>query len=91
MILLGTNDIRGITVCPSTKNYTISCDYVCGCNLSGCSDNLTSKTDILITGNIDGSKVYIIECNKVSQIIFNITVRDLNGAIVGSKSITFSG
>ena len=93
MILLGTNDIRGITACPSALNdntYTISCDYVSGCNLSGCSYNLTSMIDIPITGNIEGSNVNIIESNKVSQKTFQLTVRDLNEVIVQSNSITFN-
>ena len=57
MILLGTNDIKGITVCPSALNddtYTISCDYVSGCNFSGCSYNLTSMADT-ISGKIKGN------------------------------------
>ena len=75
---------------PLNKNYTISCDYVCGCNLSECSySNLISTTDIIITENIEESKVDMIASNKVSQKIFHLTVRDLNGAIIESKSITF--
>ena len=77
-------------MCPSTNTYTISCDYVCGCNLSGCSYNLISTTDIIITGNIEGSKVDMIESNKVSKKIFHLTVRDLSGATIESKSITFN-
>ena len=93
MMLLGTNDIRGITVCPSSLNdntYTISCDYISGCNLSGCSYNLTSMTDIPITGNIEGSNVDIIESNKVSQKTFHLAVRDLKGVTVKSENITFN-
>ena len=62
LMLLGTNDIRGINVCPSSlndKNYTISCDYVNGCNSSGCSYTLTS-----MTGNINGK----IEGNSSTMI-----------------------
>ena len=94
MMLLGTNDIKGITpVCPSALNdntYTISCDYVSGCNLSGCFYNLSSMTDIPITGNIEGRNFNMIERNKVSQKTFQLTVRDLNGATVQSNRITFN-
>ena len=93
MMLLGTNDIRGITVCPSALNentYTIRCDYVSGCNLSGCSYNLTSMTDIPISGNIEGRSFNMIESNKVSQKKFKLTVRDLNGVTVLSENITFN-
>ena len=91
-MLLGTNDIRGINVCPSSlndKHYTISCDYVSGCNFSGCSYNLTSMTDT-ISGKIEGSNSAMIERNKVSQKTFHLTVRDLKGVTVKSENITFN-
>ena len=80
-------------MCPSSLNdnpYTIRCDYVSGCNLSGCSYNLTSMIDIPITGNIEGRSFNMIESNKVSQKTFNLTVRDLNEVIVQSENITFN-
>ena len=92
MMFLGTNDIRGITVCPSSLNddtYTISCDYVSGCNFSGCSYNLSSMTDT-ISGKIEGNNSNMIERNKVRQKTYHLTVTDLNGVIVQSINITFS-
>ena len=80
-------------MCPSTLNdntYTIRCDYVSGCNFSGCYYNLTTMTDIPITGNIEGSNFNVIESNKVSKKTFHLTVRDLNGVIVQSENITFN-
>ena len=91
-MLLGTNDIMGITVCPSALNentYTISCDYVSGCNFSGCSYNLSSMTDT-ISGKIEGNNSTMIERNEVRQKTFHLTVRDLKGVIVKSENITFN-
>ena len=93
MILLGTNDIRGITtVCHSSLNdntYTISCDYVSGCNFSGCSYTLTSMNDT-ISGKIEGNISTMIEQNKVRQKTYHLTVRDCIGLIVQSENITFN-
>ena len=92
MMLLGTNDIRGITVCPLALNdntYTISCDYVSGCNFSGCSYTLTSMTDT-ISGKIKGNNSTMIERNEVRQKTFHLTVRDLKGVTVQSENITFN-
>ena len=91
-MILGTNDIRGITVCPSPLNddtYAISCDYVSGCNISGCSYNLTSMTDT-ISGKIEGNNSTMIERTKVRQKTFQLTVRDVKGVIVQSENITFN-
>ena len=68
MILLGTNDIRGIIVCPSAINdntYTISCYYISSCSFSG-SYNLTSMADT-ISEKIEGNNSAMIECNEVRQ------------------------
>ena len=92
MMLLGTNDIRGITVCPSALNdnsYTISCDYVSGCNFSGCSYTLTSMTDTL-SGKIEGNNSTMIERNDLRQKTYHLTVRDLKGVTVKSENITFN-
>ena len=92
MMLLGTNDIRGIIVCPSALNdntYTISCDYVSGCNFSGCSYTLTSMTDT-ISGKIEGNNSTMIERNEVRQKTYHLTVRDLKGVTVKSEIITFN-
>ena len=92
VLLLGTNDIRGITVCPSSLNdntSTISCDYISGCSISGCSYNLTSTTGTII-GKIDGKNSTMIERNKVRQKTYHLTVRDFYGVIVLSENITFN-
>ena len=76
MMLLGTNDIRGITVCPSALNdntYTIR----------------TSMTDT-ISGILEGNNSTMIERNKERQKTYHLTVTDLNGVIVQSENITFS-
>ena len=91
IILLGTNDIRGITLCLSALNdntYSISCDYVSGCNFSGCFYNLTSMTDT-ISGKIEGNNFTMIEVNEVRHKTFYLATRDLNGLIVQSENITF--
>ena len=92
MMLLGTNDVRGITVCPSALNdntYTISSDYVSGCYFSECSYTLTSMTDT-ISGKIEGNNSTMIERNEVRQKIFHLTVRGLKGVTVKSENITFN-
>ena len=91
IMLLGTNDIRGIIVCPSALNdntYTIRCDYVSGCNFSGCSYTLTSMTDT-ISGKIEGNNSTMIE-HKVRQKTYHLTVRDHKEFIVKSDNITFN-
>ena len=91
-MLLGTNDIRGIHVCQSSPNdnhYTVSCDYVSGCNSSGCSYNLTSMTDT-ISGKIEGNNSTMIEPNKVSQKTYHLTVSDLKVVVVQSENIVFN-
>ena len=91
VMLSGTNDIKGIIVCPSALNddtYTISCEYVSSCSSSGCSYILTSMTDT-ISGRIDGNNSTMIERNKLNQKTYLI-VRDLKGVIVQSENITFN-
>ena len=69
MMLLGTNDIRGIIVCHTAVNdntYTISCDYVSSCSFSGCFYNLTSMSDT-ISEKIEGNNSTMIERNEVRQ------------------------
>ena len=76
---------------PSALNdnsYTISCDYVSGCNISGCSYNLSSMTDT-ISGKIEGNNSTMIERNEVRQKTYHLTVRDLKGVAVKSEIITF--
>ena len=90
MILLGTNDIRGIIVCPSAVNdntYTISCYYKSSCSFSG-SYNLTSMADT-ISENIEGNNSTMIEHNEVRQ-KYHLTVRDCVGLIVQSENVTFN-
>ena len=89
MMLLGTNNIRGIISSLNDDTYTISCDYVSGCNISGYSYNLTSMTDT-ISGKIEANNSNIIECNKFRLKAYHLTVRDLDGLMVKSENITFS-
>ena len=77
-------------MCPSSLNddnyYTISCDYISGCNSSGCSYNLTTMTDT-ISGKIEGNNSTMIERNEVRQKTYHLTVRDLKGVVVQSGNI----
>ncbi len=48
--LLGTNDIAGVNICSTmmTGIYNIiSCDYIIGCNYSGCSYELSSPLIVI--------------------------------------------
>ena len=79
----------GITQC-STHNentYMISCDYISGCDKTGCSYNLTSVNDIL-TNTIQDTKSDIIEIQD--SITYILTVTDMEGFVVQSKELDIS-
>ena len=63
----------------------ISCDYLEGCDKTGCSYNLTSTNDSL-TGKIQGSTFSRIEVQKY---LYNLTVTK-DGVIVQSEELNFS-
>ncbi len=59
-----------------TGIYKISCDYIIGCNYSGCSYELTSTNDN-INGSIIGKKYEVVSIDANKQ--YNLTVTDING------------
>ncbi len=67
-----------------TGVYNISCDYIVGCNYSGCSYELSSTN-----GNINGSiigKNYKEESIEANSLI-KVTVTDIKGDVVVSRAI----
>ena len=84
---IGIHCVKGITLC-STYNestYMISCDYIRGCDKTGCSYSLTSVNDSL-TSTIQGSNIDIIEIHGIT---YNLTVTDMNGSLVQLEHYTF--
>ncbi len=75
---LGTNDIAGVNICPTMRTgmYNISCDYIIGCNYSGCSYELSS-TNSNMNGSIRGKNYEVVSIDVNTQ--YNITVADING------------
>ena len=75
---LGTNDIAGVNICSTmmTGIYNISCDYIIGCNYSGCSYQLSS-TNSTINGSIIGKNYEVVSVDVNTQ--YNLTVTDING------------
>ena len=80
--------MMGITLCSthSETTYMISCVYIRGCDKTGCSYNLTSMNDNLIS-TIQGSNSGTIE---IQGIAYNLTVIDLEGFVVQSEELNFS-
>ncbi len=76
--LLGTNDIAGVNICFTMRTgiYNISCDYIIGCNYSGCSYELSS-TNSTINGTIIGKNYELVSIDVNTQ--YNLTVTDING------------
>ncbi len=57
-------------------NYSISCDYIMGCNYSGCSYELSS-TNSYINGSIIGKNYEVVSIDVHTK--YNLTVTDING------------
>ncbi len=76
--LLGTNDIAGVNICFTMRTgiYNISCDYIIGCNYSGCSYKLSS-TDSNMNGSIIGKNYELVSVDVNTQ--YNLTVTDISG------------
>jgi len=66
--------------------YTISCEYVRGCDMTECSYNLTSGNDSF-SGTLRGSYSVTIELGKI---IYALTVADHDGFIVQSEELDLS-
>ncbi len=75
---LGINDIEGVNICSTMRTgiYNISCDYIIGCNYSGCSYELSS-TNSNINGSIRGKNYELVNIDVHTQ--YNVTVTDING------------
>ncbi len=67
-----------------TGIYNISCDYIIGCNYSGCSYELSS-TNRYINGSIMGENYEVVSVDVNTQ--YNLTVTDINGDVVFSQEI----
>ncbi len=83
-IVLGTNDIKGsIIVCltPEKDTYNVSCDYVEGCNHSGCILNIITKGNNFTNITIKGDEYHNIKVSKHDIIL----VKDLQGEIVQNE------
>ncbi len=75
--LLGTNDNEGVNIClTKSGNYSISCDYIIGCNYSGCIYELSS-TNSSTNGSIIGKNYELVSIDVNTQ--YNLTVADING------------
>ncbi len=77
-LIIGTNDIAGVNICFTMRTgiYNISCDYIIGCNYSGCSYELSS-TNSYINGSIIGKNYELVSIDVNTQ--YNLTVTDING------------
>ncbi len=75
---LYTNDFEGVNDCHTMRTgmYNISCDYIIGCNYSGCSYELSS-TNRYINGSIMGKNYEVVSVDVNTQ--YNLTVTDING------------
>ena len=75
-----------ITLCSINEStYMISCDYVRGCGRENCSYNLTSMNSL--TDTIQGSNLIRI---TDQDIIYHLTVTDLDEFVVHSEEFSFS-
>ncbi len=76
--LLGTNEIAGVNICFTiwTGIHSISCDYIIGCNYSGCSYELSSINSN-VNGSIRGKNYKLANIDVNTQ--YNLTVSDING------------
>ncbi len=74
----GTNDIEGVNICSTMRTgiYNVSCDYIIGCNYSGCYYELSS-TNSNINGSIIGKNYEVVGIDVNTQ--YNLTVTDING------------
>ncbi len=79
--VLGTNDIEGVNICSTIRTgiYNISCDYIIGCNYSGCSYELSS-TNGTINGSIIGKNYEAVGIDVNTQ--YNLTVTDIYGDVI---------
>ena len=79
--------MMGITLCSTNESmYMISCDYVRGCGRENCSYTLTSMNNSL-TDTIQGSSLIRI---TDQDIIYHLTVTDMDELVVQSKEMSFS-
>ena len=78
----------GISLCSTTNEsmYMISCDYVRGCGRENCSYTLTSMNNSL-TDTIQGSNLIRI---TDQDIIYHLTVTDMDEFVVQSEKLNFS-
>ena len=62
--------------------YNISCNYVSGCNFTGCGYHLTGSTGaIIINGTIMGDEYNTLQIYDIED-INNVTVNDASDMVV---------
>ena len=66
---------------PEKDTYNVSCDYVEGCNHSGCIFNIVTKGNNFTKVTIKGDEYHIIKVSKYDKIL----VKDLQGENVQDK------
>ena len=88
---VGTNDVQGVNICPTIQEgeYNISCNYVRGCDHSGCEYLLAGSDGVVINGTIMGDEYHT---QKVSNIrdYNQITVYDVDDIVVQNGSFDAS-
>ena len=77
----------GITLCSTNEiTYMISCDYVRGCGRENCSYTLTPMNNSLTDKILGYSLIGITD----QDIIYNLTVTDIDEIVVQSEEFSFS-
>ena len=73
--------------------YNISCNYVSGCNFTGCEYHLTGSNGAVINGTIMGDEYNILQISDIED-INNVTVNDASdmvvhdGPFIASRDVT---
>ena len=61
--------------------YNISCNYVSGCNFTGCEYHLTGSNGAVINGKIMGDEYNTLQISDIED-INNVTVNDASDMVV---------
>ena len=61
--------------------YNISCNYVSGCNFTGCGYHLTDSNGAVINGTIMGDEYNTLQISDI-EVINNVTVNDASDIVV---------
>lgn len=87
----GTNDVQGVHVCAAKRagTYHVFCNYVGGCNATGCGYQLTGPSVNHVEGMLSGAEIKTItDIEKYERIKvydnYNVVVSD---EIFNSKNL----